>query len=52
MNVARFFAAGMALCLASGALAQTPDALWQGILANPPALEHTDARHVALKALD
>jgi L-ascorbate metabolism protein UlaG (beta-lactamase superfamily) len=35
-----------------GTFAQDLNAVWQGILANPPALKHTEARHKALEALD
>lgn len=45
-------AAAMTLWLAAGAIAPDLDAVWQGILANPPAREHTEARQEALKALD
>lgn len=50
-----------ALCiaaLASATLAGTAtaavdlDAIWQGILENPPSLKHTESRDAALKALD
>ena len=50
--MARRMAAGMIVCMCWGTFAQDLDAVWQGILANPPALKHTDARHNALKALD
>lgn len=43
----------IALLAAGAARASEPgDTIWQGILANPPTIPHTEARNDALRALD
>lgn len=45
-------AVGILLLAGLGVAAESPDAIWQGLMASPPAVPHTEARHEALKALD
>jgi len=52
MKLAWLMAMGIAALADAGTAAQDIDAIWHEILANPPALQYTEARDRALKALD
>lgn len=52
MRLALMTTLGIVAIADAGIAAENLESIWEGILDNPPSLEHTEARNDALKALD